>query len=312
MANKFILSAYKEYLYFRNKLLCKINPKFAANIVYKKTFGKPINWEKPQNLIEKILWMEQYTDTTLWTKCADKYRVREFVKERGCEETLIKLYGMWENPEDIDFDSLPNQFVLKANNGCGTVMIVKDKNKLDRKKTIKLLKNWIKRPFGYSSAQLHYLKIEPYIIAEELLTQDKTLNKISPSSMVDYKVWCINGEPEAILMTFDRTKVSLKLKLYSTEWKDISHHIVYGGHYPNFNDIQIPKPECLESMLEIAKKLSAGFPEVRVDFYIVDNTPKFGELTFSTGFGYFTEEYYKYLGSKIDLSKLEKQPQKRV
>lgn len=302
MTSKFILSLYKEYLYYRNKLLCNINPKLAANIVYKKVTGRNINWDNPQDLVEKIAWLELNTDTSLWTLCSDKYRVREFIEERECEETLVKLYGAWKDPYKIDFEKLPKQFVLKANNGCGTVMIVKDKEKLNIELTRKSLKSWIKRPYGYSSAQLHYLKIEPYIIAEELLIQDETLNKISPNSMVDYKVWCINGEPEAILMTFDRTKESLKLKLYSTDWVDISHHIVYGGHYPHFKNIQIPKPECLESMLKFAKRLSAGFPEVRVDFYIVNNTPKFGELTFSTGFGYFTEEYYKYLGSKINLS----------
>ena len=302
MANKFILSVYKEYLYYRNKLLCKINPKLAANIVYKKVTGRNINWDNPQDLVEKIAWLELNTDTSLWTSCSDKYKVREFIQKRGCENTLVKLYGAWKDPYEIDFNKLPKKFVLKANNGCGTVMIVKDKDKLNIKQTRKKLKSWIKRPYGYASAQLHYLKIEPYIIAEELLIQDETFNKISPNSMVDYKVWCINGEPEAILITFDRRKESLKLKLYSTEWEDISHHIVYGGHYPAIGNMQIPKPACLESMLAYAKKLSQGFPEVRVDFYIVDNTPKFGELTFSTGFGYFTAEFYKYLGSKIDLT----------
>lgn len=302
MANKFILSVYKEYLYYRNKLLCKINPKLAANIVYKKVTGRNINWDNPQDLIEKIAWLELNTDTSLWTLCSDKYRVREFIEERGCSETLVELYGAWQDPYEIDFDQLPKQFVLKANNGCGTVMVVKEKNKLDVEQTKKILKGWIKKPYGYSSAQLHYINIKPYIIAEELLTQDKELNKVSPNSMVDYKVWCINGEPEAILMTFDRTKESLKLKLYSAEWEDISHNIVYGGHFPAIGNMQIPKPACLESMLEYAKKLSKGFPEVRVDFYVVDNVPKFGELTFSTGFGYFTKEYYKFLGEKIDLS----------
>ena len=289
------------YGYYFARLLYMINPKWAVNMMYRRAFHRNVNWENPKNLIEKYYWLLYNTDTSLWTKCADKYKVREFIEEKGCSEILVELYGAWTDVDEIDFDKLPNQFVLKSNNGCGTVLVVKDKTTLNIKKTKKMLKRWLKYPFGYNGGQKHYFSIPPCIIAEELLTQDKTLNKISPSSLVDYKVWCINGDPEAILMTFDRTKVSLKLKLYSPEWKDISHHIVYGGHYPNFNDIQIPKPECLESMLEIAKKLSAGFPEVRVDFYIVDNTPKFGELTFSTGFGYFTEEYYNYLGSKIDL-----------
>lgn len=304
MIKKFILPIYKEYLYNRNRLLCKINPKLAANIVYKKVTGRNINFENPQDLIEKIAWLELNTDTSLWTFCSDKYRVREFVKERGCEETLVKLYGAWQDPYDIDFDKLPKQFVIKANNGCGTVMIVKDKNELNIEQTKRTLKKWIRRPYGYSSSQLHYLSIVPCIIAEELLFQHEALNKVSPKSIVDYKVWCFNGEPESILVTFNRTKESLNLKLYSTDWEDISHNIVYGGHYPKCNELQIPKPECLALILESAKKLSYGFPEVRVDFYVIDNKPKFGELTFSTGFGYFTDDYYKYLGGKIDLSKI--------
>ncbi len=310
MANKLILSAYKEYLYFRNKFLCKINPKFAANIVYKKAFGKPINWENPQNLIEKILWMEQYTDTSLWTKCADKYRVREFVKERGCEETLVKLYGVWDNPDDIDFDALPDQFVLKANNGCGTVMLVKDKRTLNYSKTKKTLKKWLKRPFGYSSAQLHYLDIKRCIIAEELLI-DSANNGMA---LNDYKIWCFNGKVESILVVHDRKGVNgkdYKLSFFDKEWNNISEKALSGKN-KHFWGGKIEKPATLEKMIETAQKLSTGIPEVRVDFYTLNDKVYFGELTFSTGYGTYSEEYYKYLGSKVDLSKLEKLPQKRV
>ena len=308
----YIIPYYKVYLYYRNKLFCKINPQIVANYVYKRVFGHNINWENPQDLIEKISWMELYTDTSLWTKCADKYRVREYIKEKGCEETLVKLYGAWENPEEIDFDSLPNRFVLKANNGCGTVMIVKDKNKLNRKKTIKTLKSWLKRPFGYSSAQLHYLDIKRCIIAEELLSKEAGHDLFSPHSLVDYKVWCINGKPESILVTYDRTKNSLKMDLYTTNWERMQNEIIGGKHYiRNTGDI-LPKPGCLTKMLEYAIKLSKEFPQVRVDFYIANDKIYFGELTLSSGYGYFTPEYYKYLGSKIDLSKLKKQPQRRV
>ena len=312
MANKFILSVYKEYLYYRNKLLCKINPKLAANIVYKKAFGKSINWENPQNLIEKILWMEQYTDTSLWTKCADKYRVREFVKERGCEEALVKLYGMWENPDDIDFDALPDQFVLKANNGCGTVLLVKDKHTLNYNKTRKTLKKWLKRPFGYSSAQLHYLDIKRCIIAEELLAMEKKHESFSPNSLVDYKIWCINGKTESILVTYDRTPKSLKMDLYTSKWERMQNEITGGKHYQRNSGDLLPKPDCLAKMLEYASILSKDFPQVRVDFYIANGKIYIGELTLSSGYGYFSSEYYDYLGSKIDLSKLEKLPQKRV
>ena len=308
--SKFILSIYKDYLYYRNKFLCKINPKLAANLVYKRVFGKSINWENPLDLIEKISWMELYTDTSLWTKCADKYRVREFVKERGCEETLVKLYGMWEDPDDIDFDKLPSQFVLKANNGCGTVMIVKDKSTLNTEKTRKTLKSWLKRPFGYSSAQLHYLDIKRCIIAEELLVDNANKNM----ALNDYKIWCINGNVESILVVHDRKGINgknYKLSFFNKDWKNISDKTLKKNN-KHFWGGDIEEPSTLNQMITTAEKLSAGFPEVRVDFYTIDNKVYFGELTFSTGYGTYSEEYYKYLGSKIDLSKLTKIEQKKV
>lgn len=301
MANKIIVSLYREYLYHRNKFLCKVSPKLAANIVYKKVFGRDINWEDPQDLIEKIAWLELNTDTSLWTLCSDKYRVREYLKQKGCENIAVKLLGVWKNPDEIDFDKLPQQFVLKANNGWATVMIVKDKSKLNVEETKKKMKNWLKRPYGYASAQLHYLNIDRCIIAEELLHQSEELNQISPDSMVDFKIWCINGKPESILVTYNRGKGGLKREMYSTEWESISHNL----KNPNKLDKPFPKPSSLKEMLEYATILSQDFPEVRVDFYEVDNKPRLGELTFTSGYGSFTEEYYRYLGSKLDLSTIK-------
>lgn len=308
--NKFVLSIYKDYLYWRNKRLCKRDPKLAANIIYKRVFNKDINWDTPEDLIEKIAWMELYTDTALWTKCADKYRVREFIEERGCVDTLVKLYGMWENPDDIDFDKLPNQFVLKANNGCGTVMLIKDKSKLNVKEIKKTLKGWLKKPFGYSSAQLHYLDIKRCIIAEELLID----NNATEMTLNDYKIWCFNGNVESILVVHDRKGINgkdYKLSFFDKDWNNISDKALLkdGKHYWGGN---IEKPTTLEQMLTVAQKLSVGFPEVRVDFYTVNGKVYFGELTFSTGYGTYAHEYYKYLGSKIDLSKLTKIPEKKI
>lgn len=295
--SRFILKLYTDYLYFRNKFLCKLNPKFAANVEYKKFFGRYINWENPKDLIEKIYWMELNTDTSLWTLCADKYKVREFIKERGCEDTLVKLYGAWKNPYDIDFDKLPNSFVLKANNGCGTVMIVKDKNTLDFDKTKKTLKEWIKRPYGYSSAQLHYLGIETYIIAEELISNSKDKDK----ALNDYKIWCFDGKPESILVVHDRTKNGYKLSFFDLKWNNISEQTLNKNN-PHYWGGDVERPASLDEMLAVAAKLSKGFPEVRADFYDIDGKAYFGELTFSTGYGSYSQEYYRLLGDKVDLN----------
>ena len=135
--NRLAVSIYKEYTFYKWMVLYKINPKIPINHTYKKYFNRKINWENPQDLIEKIAWMELYGDTSLWTTCADKYRVREYVEKCGCGQYLNELLGVWKDPNDINFKALPSEFVLKANNGCGTVLIVNDKTTLNIPKTKK-------------------------------------------------------------------------------------------------------------------------------------------------------------------------------
>lgn len=151
-------------------ILYKIKPRLASDLMYYHAFHKRMDLKNPKNLIEKINWLQFNSDTSLWTLCADKYRMREYVKEKGLENYLPKLYGHWDNPDAIDFDALPNEFVLKSNNGCGTVMVVDNKNRLNFEEVIKTLKSWLK-PYGYTGGQTHYLRIKPCIIAEERLKQ---------------------------------------------------------------------------------------------------------------------------------------------
>lgn len=296
---------YGDYLYYHYKRLYEKDPRLAAESMYKKIYGNNavLNIVEPKSLIEKITWLELNSDTSLWTLCADKYRMREYVAQCGLEQYLPKLYGHWDNPEDIDFSSLPNEFVLKANNGCGTVKIVRNKSLLNKKKVKEELKSWLKRKFGYMGAQKHYLFIEPCVLAEELLSQDEEQKVFSPESMVDYKVWCINGEPESVFLAYNRHDVNrINIALFDCKWNATPQFL-----RSNKNDVynptdSIPKPGCLDEMMEMARKMAKPFPEVRVDFYVVKGKPVIGELTFSTGYGYFTDEYYNYLGSKIDLS----------
>ena len=158
----------KQMLKFRRQRVFRKmalqDPRINANRVYKHIFHKDINWENPQNLIEKIYWLQLFTDTTLWTKCADKYRMREYVESKGCGHLLPKLYGHWEKAEDIDYGKLPQSFVLKTTNGCGQVLIVPDKSELNIVETNKLLNQWMELKYGFTDAQIHYSRIEPCII----------------------------------------------------------------------------------------------------------------------------------------------------
>ena len=307
MIKKLVKRLYGDYLYFHFKRLYEKDPRLAAIALFDKIYDNHDNFniDEPKSLIEKITWLELNTDTSLWTLCADKYRMREYVEQCGLGDYLPKNYGHWDNPDDIDFGQLPNEFVLKANNGCGTVKIVTDKNAINERKVKKELKRWLKYKFGYMGAQKHYLSIQPCILAEELLHQDEDQKSFSPESMVDYKVWCINGKAENVLIVYGRNVAGYSLDLYDTQWQRISNYLKQNGHF-TFHKEPIPRPECLSEMINTAIKLAEPFPEVRVDFYIVDSKPVIGELTFSTGYGYFTDEYYNYLGSKIDLTKTMK------
>lgn len=302
--NKLLASLFRPYYTFKFKQLSRRDPRRNANKVYRHVFGEDIDWEHPKNLIGKIYWLQLFSDTRLWTLCADKWRMREYVEGKGCGNLLPRNYGHWKRSEDIDYNKLPNQFVLKTTNGCGQVLIVRDKEALNFQETNKLLNQWMKIKYGFTDAQIHYSRIKPCIIAEELLVDSKHPND---SFLIDYKVWCFHGKPECVLVVYDRVKGSeygYKLAVYDLNWNNISNEVLDKG--PHKGGIDLPCPTNLQSMFKYAEVLSRDFVEVRIDFYEIDDRLYLGEMTFSTGYGYFTKEYYDYLGSKIDLSKAKK------
>ncbi len=312
---KITLISVKEYLLLHSSLCRRLvflwhkrsalnDPKKEASRVYKRRFGHDIRWDNPQDLIEKTYWLQFNTDTSLWSRCADKYAVRSYVEECGFSNMLVKLYGKWDNAEDVDFSQLPPKFVLKSNNASGTVIVVKDKAQLNIEKTRKTLREWLKYEFGYNSADLFYTKIKPCIIAEEYLEDDSSIS----ASLIDYKIWCINGEPESIWVAYDRKPGQpVKMALFDLDWKPLNQHLVSLPHYAFDDNDKIERPASLTEMLEACRKLSKPFKEVRVDLYDIKGKAYFGELTFSAGYGFYTDEYYNYLGSKIDLSEFKKE-----
>ena len=283
---------------FLLKLFLLKDPKIYANKSFRGAFNRDINWDNPINLIEKIFWLQIYSDITLWTRCADKYLVREYVKERGCENILNELYGKYDNADEIDWESLPDSFVLKTNHACGQVILIKNKKDVNKREICEKLTEWMNLKYGIP-IQLHYLRIKPCIIAEMLF-----INKDNPEkSLIDYKIWCFHGVPECILVVHNRTQNGYFLTVYDLEWNNISKLALKEKTTHGDN---ISKPKSFDKMIEYAKILSEGIPQVRVDFYDINEEPVLGEMTFSTGFGYFTDSFYDYLGSKIDLSKIKK------
>ena len=271
--------------------------------------------QDPQDLNEKIIWAKLFSDTTQWTKLADKYKVRVYVEEKGFGDCLVKLYGAWGNVKDFDFDSLPENFILKANNGDGkgTNMPVKGKSKLSaaRKEAIeKTINDWLHRKnIGLLHAEPQYKGIHPMVIAEELLPIPE-----GESSLIDYKLWCFNGKVHYIMTCSDRSSngANIHLMLYDREWNPCPQYTIFSSRYSKGK--ALPKPKNLEKMIEITETLAQGFPEVRVDLYNIDPTDEngkiyFGELTFTSlgGFmNYFTPEFLKKAGSLFSIKDFKK------
>lgn len=266
-------------------------PYFWARHLYAIELGKKLNLSNPQDLNEKILWLEFFTDTRHWSTLADKYAVRAFVKERVGEEVLVPLLGKWDNAIDIDFDALPDRFVIKPNNGSYDTIVVTDKSKADLEDIRKRMEYSMNHKFGFENAEPHYLRIKPCIIAEQLL---ETTQK---EGLVDYKIWCFNGEPYIILTCFNRNSVThhADLMVYDLDW--IRHPEYLIAEFKN--ECHCPKPSNFKQMLYVASKLSEGLPECRVDLYNIDGKIVFGEMTLTSNYGmmpYFTQEILNEIG----------------
>lgn len=295
---KKIIIAIIEFL-CRSRLLRPIQ---VARLKYFYKFHKWPDFEHPHDLNEKINWLKFYGDTSKWADLADKYKVREYVKSLSLADTLVKLYGRWDNANEIDWESLPNQFVLKVNNGCGDVLICKDKTKLDKEATINIYNKLVTSKYGDVSGEPHYANIKPCIIAEELL--DITQQGIQSSSLIDYKIWCLNGTPFCIWCAWNRNGHSADCGIYDTNWNYHPEWSVFSQTFKE-GDSRLPRPKKLTQMIEIASKLSSGFPILRVDLYEVGGKVYFGELTFTSlgGFmDYITPAILIEMGNKVKLN----------
>ncbi len=259
------------------KYLQKHNLRRLAGFIYRQNFGKGLNWKNPQNLSEKINWMKFYSDTSQWTRLADKYLVRKYVEEKGLEKILVKFYGVWNNADEIDFDLLPQSFVIKTNHACGTVLLVNDKSQLDIPEIRKKLNEWLKVVIGIETAEPHYLGIKPLLIAEEYLNAGESLN--------DYKLFTVHGETELVMVCSDRViGKSASIALYDKDWN--YRHDLIGECHANDDVTPVSCPKSFEKMKEYARILGKDFPFVRMDFYEVNGKVYFGEMTFTPKGGY--------------------------
>lgn len=261
--------------------------------------GYPIDWDNPRDINEKIQWLMCFSDTSLWSVCSDKYKVREYVSSKGLADILVPLYGTWSNVDDIDFDSLPDKFVIKCNHDSGSCMIIDKSEGFDPAAVRSALAAHLKVRYGYVHGEMYYNRIVPRIVAERKLEQVSGVG----NSMIDYKIWCFDGKPYSIWACYDRTSEGTYVNIYDLDWNVHPEVSVFTDHYRD-GEGKVPRPECLDRMLSAAARLSEGFPEVRVDFYEAGGRLYFGEMTFASLCGkmdFYTQDYLEELGRQCVL-----------
>lgn len=296
-------SLYKLYLESKISFLSwvgRYNRLFVIKYWYKSLHGKSINLENPVDFDEKINWLKLYSDTSLWSRCADKYAVRDYVSQCGLAEVLNELYGVYNCAEDINFDVLPDSFVIKTTNGGGgnSVMIVRSKRDLDVTKAVKTLNKWLKKPTSFLYGEYHYSKIKPRLIVEKYLKPDE-----GEDSLTDIKINCFDGKPYSVFYCSDRHfGESVCYSVYDLDWK-LHPQLITPDHR---TEKIYPRPKSFDLMIEYSKVLSKGIPFVRVDWYEIDGKPVFSELTFTPGAGFqtfYTQDYLIELGNQLKLPK---------
>lgn len=255
--------------------------------------GKLPDLNNPKTFNEKLQWLKLYDRNPKYTMLVDKYAVKEYIAREVGNEYVIPTLGVWKSFEEIDFDKLPNQFVLKCTHDSGSVIVVKDKKNFEKEEARKTIKNALNKNFFVESREWPYKNVVPQIIAEKYIVDESGIE------LKDYKVFVFEGKAKIIQVDYDRF-IDHKRNLYTLNWE----HIDLAIEYPTDPRRKIEKPKQLCKMLEIAEQVAVGIPHVRVDFYSVGDKIYFGEMTFyhESGLGVFEpEEWNLKLGEWIVL-----------
>ncbi len=259
------------------KMLNWLPDKVFLEAAFRARFGRKLNLNNPETFNEKLQWLKLYNRKPEYTKMVDKYLVRDYVKEKIGEEYLIPLLGVWDDPEKIDFNELPMQFVLKCNHNSGLGMcICKDKNSLDINKVKEELKKGINQNYYLTSREWPYKDVPRRIIAEKYMVDE------SGYELKDYKFYCFDGKVKLVMINSDRmSSEKTKANYFDENYQPLD--FVWG-----YENAEIPpqKPEKFEEMKYLAEKLSEGITHVRIDFYQTPSGIYFGEITFFDGSGF--------------------------
>ena len=262
---------------------------------YRGELGRDPNLDNPATYTEKVLWLNLRHRDPRQVICADKYEVRGWVAERVGEDILVPLLGVYDDADDIDVESLPDAFVIKATHGSGWNLIVPDKSGLDWAEARRSLQDWLSRSYYAHKREWQYRDMPHRLIVEEFLVGD---DGGIPSQ---YQFFCFRrGDRQKILVQVDfDERTNHRRDYYDLDWK----RMPFTSRVPNA-DIEAPRPDRLHEMVEIVRRLSEDFPFVRVDLYLVQDRIYFGELTFTSGGGmssFDPPEWDRKLGDWIGL-----------
>ncbi|MBQ3608754.1 MAG: glycosyl transferase [Bacteroidaceae bacterium] len=280
--------------YIVEKALRLLPDRLYLQLLYFKHMKKFINFKNPVSFSEKIQWLKLHDRNPLYITLVDKIAVKKYVAEKIGEKYIIPTLGVWNKPEDIIWENLPNQFVIKWNHDSGSIIICKDKSKFNRKEAIGKLRHGATFNGFWYGREWPYKNVNPLIFAEKYMFDGE-------SELTDYKFFCFDGEPKYCQVIKDRSTKET-IDFFDLDW---NHQEFIGlNRSVNFAQIRPIKPKCYEEMIILACKLSSGFPFSRVDLYEINGDVYFGEITFypASGIGGFTPSSYdKILGNMIQL-----------
>lgn len=286
--------------FFRRMAPYISNDELYLRIMYYLRLGKVLHLSNPVSFNEKLQWLKLYDRNPLYTILVDKYAVKKYVANIIGEEHIIKTIATYDSVEDIDWNALPKQFVLKCTHDSGGIVVCKDKTMLDFSASTKKLAECLSTSYYPYNREWPYKDVPRRIIAEQYMEDTKT------AELRDYKFFCFNGEPKALFIASDRMSRDEETKF---DFFDMDfNHLPFRNGHPNATVLP-DKPLCFEEMKQLAAKLSVGFPQVRVDFYEVDGKVYFGEMTFFhwSGMTPFEPEEWDYkLGKFIEIKKCQR------
>ncbi len=283
------------FMYFLDKKrIIKMKDDEYLNIIYKKVFGEELNLENPETFNEKLNWLKIYDRKEIYTQMVDKFKAKQYVKDIIGEEYIIPIIGVYKKFREIDFENLPEKFVIKSTNDSGGVVICKNKTNFDIKKAKKKINKSLKNNFYYEYREWPYKNVKPRIIIEKYVEQN----------LINYRVYCFNGKAKYIYMYIEQEVNESKpepkfCNIYNTKWE-----------LQNFHQNTLPdkkkysKPEKLNDMIKLAEKLSRNTKFLRVDFYIDNGKILFSEMTFFPGAGlskFYPQEVDKLLGDELQI-----------